>query len=335
MNDASSVAAQFQRNPLLACARLQRPAHGGRTGEGEKLEAFVLNQRRGVFTLHGKNAEGLLRVARARHHIGQHQRHHRSLGRWLQHDRASSRQRGCNLVRHQIQRKIKRRDRRTGPSGNRRSSPSRLAPAGMRIQRQQLAIQPRRLFRRILEAECRSLHFAARGADRLACLCRDALRKLFGAPGQLACDLGQCLLALIAASLRVTANALSAAAMACFHMLRPGQRNAPNHTLIKGRSYLQHLRRGKPLPGKIERIDTRARGRVRFDSAHVRLMARHGMQWYTSPAPSEELEIQKAVAGERSPDVRLSHFGMVSEKPCCRPVSRQLWKSASILPKLG
>ena len=49
VHDASGVAAQLQRNPLLSGTRLQRPARGGGAGKGEELEALVLDQRRRGF----------------------------------------------------------------------------------------------------------------------------------------------------------------------------------------------------------------------------------------------------------------------------------------------
>ncbi len=166
--------------------------------------------------LHRKNADRLRRIARARHHIGQHQRHQRSLGRGLQHDRAAGGQCRRDLVRHQVQRKIEGRNRRHRPQRHPAQQPQ---PVGARpparpaaaSRRSAESSPPPHTGSRMPPAPPRRARCGSACPPPPRCIAQTLRRAPVSSPAMLARAFWRS----YAGSLRVTANALSAAAMAC------------------------------------------------------------------------------------------------------------------------
>src|SRR5207248_626098 len=101
---------------LLRCALLQLPADRAGAGEGDRLDALVLDED--VADLGGRagdDAEPARREARFLLELGEQQRRERRLARRLQHHRAAGRERGRKLVRDEVEREVERRDRADDP----------------------------------------------------------------------------------------------------------------------------------------------------------------------------------------------------------------------------
>jgi hypothetical protein len=100
------VAAQFQHHLLLAGPRLQGPPHLGRTGETQKLDALVGDEPVRALPVTGQDRKRAPGQVGLRQDLAQHQRTDRRQAGRLQHKGTPHRQRGGNLVRHEVEREV-------------------------------------------------------------------------------------------------------------------------------------------------------------------------------------------------------------------------------------
>ena len=164
----AGVAAELQRDPLLAGLALQLPTHGRAAGEGQQLDAVIADQQCRILVGERHHRERAFRPSRFLHDLGQQQRRNRSLRRRLQNQRAAGGNRGRDLVGHQVQREVKRRDGEHRPE---RKAPHQAPASGSGLQgveRDVLAVNARALLGGDLEGVDGALHLDARSPDGLA-----------------------------------------------------------------------------------------------------------------------------------------------------------------------
>ena len=109
-NDHRRVAAQLERDPAVPELPLEAPADGRRPGEGHQAHPRVVEQRRGLGPAARHHVDPPGRHAGLVEDPAEQQRRGRRLRRRLEDDRATGRDRGAELVRHQVEGEVERRD---------------------------------------------------------------------------------------------------------------------------------------------------------------------------------------------------------------------------------
>ena len=196
VHDHGGVAAELERHALASGARLQPPADRRAARECEQLDPVVLDERARVVGRARHDGEAASRPAGLVDQLGELERADRRLRRGSQHDRVSRGERGRDLVRHEIEGEVERRD--AGDRAERHAAHVRDAAVvpGDPVERHDLPVDPLRLLGGDRERECGAVDFDARGADRLSRLERDRARKFVAARGHAGADLLQDLRAL-------------------------------------------------------------------------------------------------------------------------------------------
>src|SRR5579871_2054329 len=111
VHNQSRIAAQFQQHSLASRVRFQLPTHLRRSRKAHQLDAvFLLRQPRRVYIRQCQHSERFLRPSGFQNHLTKCQRRKWRLWSRLHNYWTSRRQRRCHLVRHQVQRKVERRN---------------------------------------------------------------------------------------------------------------------------------------------------------------------------------------------------------------------------------
>src|SRR4249919_3928281 len=109
IDDAGRIATQFERDLLAASTRPEVPADQA-AREAQQGDAFVLDQGRGVVRGADDYREGPFGQVGLGEDLTEDQRADRSLVCGLEHEGAAGRDRRRDLVRHQVEREVERRD---------------------------------------------------------------------------------------------------------------------------------------------------------------------------------------------------------------------------------
>ena len=104
VDDHAGVAAELENDLLHPGAALHLPTDVRRAGEGEQLEARVLDQGVADFAIHRHDADRALRHARRLDNLGEEQHGQRIARGRLEHDRVAGGDRRRDLVQRQVER---------------------------------------------------------------------------------------------------------------------------------------------------------------------------------------------------------------------------------------
>jgi PPK2 family polyphosphate:nucleotide phosphotransferase len=191
VDDRPGVAAELEHDPLLAGARLHRPAHRGRSGEREHREAVVRDEPVPERAAHREDAHRAGRRPGLLHDLRDGEHREGVLGRRLEDDRASRGDRRGQLVGGEVEREVERADRGNRAGRVSPRDPDASLAAGHQVERDDLPAQPLRLLGTQPEGERRAIHLDERVPDRLAGLERDQPAQLLAARADAAADVAE------------------------------------------------------------------------------------------------------------------------------------------------
>ena len=107
MHDHRGIPAQLKHNFLFPSLVLDRPSDRRAPGKADELDTLIRDEQLRILVREQQHVESAIRPTCLLHHFRQQQCAERRLGRRFQHHGTSGGHRRSNLVRHQIQRKIK------------------------------------------------------------------------------------------------------------------------------------------------------------------------------------------------------------------------------------
>jgi hypothetical protein len=174
------VPAELEHHLLLARASLEIPAHPGRAGEAQQLQALVLGEERGTVTAAGQDGEGALRKIGLGEDLADQERPHRREAGRLEDEGTAHGERRRDLVRGQIQGEVEGRDERAGADRNPPPQTSVAACARRDVQGHDLAHHAHRLLGGDAEGVDQAAHLAPAVPDGLAGLDAEREGQLLG-----------------------------------------------------------------------------------------------------------------------------------------------------------
>ena len=118
LHDHARISAQLQYNALFSGLALEHPADGRTPGKTDHLEPLVHDHLLGKRIGARQDAHHAGRQAGLQNDLAQQQRSQRRLRRGFEDDGIAGRQRGRNLVGHEVQRKIERCDAEDRTNGD-------------------------------------------------------------------------------------------------------------------------------------------------------------------------------------------------------------------------
>ncbi len=183
-----AVAAQFERHVLARHLPQDLGPHRSRAGERHHREPRVVDQLRGPVVGHRQHRDHRGRQVGLGEQRAQVQRRQRRRGRRLDHDGAARGDGGADLVRHEVQREVERRDAQHGAA--REAAHHRQAALGglVGVEPLERPREPPGLLGGPAEGRDRALHLDPRPGDRLPGLGGDELGARLGLLVEAAAD---------------------------------------------------------------------------------------------------------------------------------------------------